>query len=118
MIAIISPATPQIPTIARCSNSKPDPAANGSKAESNILARCCTGNMALMYTIQSGAFSRGMKTSDTKSKGITDAFTMAGAAFAFGITVVMARPSEEKVKSPRMMLQIADAAVVLGRVTP
>ena len=40
----------------------------------------------------SGAFSSGMNTSDTKSKGIADAFTMAGAAFAFGITVVIAKP--------------------------
>ena len=64
-------------------------------------AKCQTGKIRAIQTIQAGALlPSGMKTPDRNSSGRIDALTMAGAASAFGMTAVTAKPSAQKVAAP------------------
>ena len=65
------------------------------------LAKCQTGKIRAIQTIQAGALlPSGMNTPDRNSSGRIDALTIAGEASALGMAAVIANPSAQKLAAP------------------
>ena len=112
--AISIAAASQAAMTARCTASNPAPRSNGSKEACSASAKCRTGKRSANVVSHAGASSSGMKTSETKSSGRTEAFTIAGDASALGITVVTASPRALKVAEPMIRVRAKAGSVRVG----
>ena len=79
---------------------------------------CRTGNTSASVVSHTGASSSGMNTSEMNSSGRMDAFTIAGAASAFGMTVVTASPSVQNVAAAIASVSSTAGSVFVGSSTP
>src|SRR4051794_32851606 len=113
---MIRPKTPQAAITARSPQRNPFPV--GEKyAACMASAKWRTGKILPTTSPHGGAFAvTGMKMSDRNRIGRIEAFTIAGAASAFGMIVVMARPRAAKLAAPTRIVTMNAGNVLALRV--
>src|SRR5439155_23192406 len=111
-------ARPQAATIARSSNSKPEPVWKGLKAAWQASERCFTGKMSPRIASQRGGSSRRTKTSEMNRIGSAVALATAGAASAFGVNEARARPRALNAAAPTTTESANAGTARAGRSTP
>ena len=79
----------------------------GWNAAENALLKCFSGRTSPRIRSQSGGFSAGTKTSDTKAIGRIRPLATAGALLPLGASAASARPSPAKAAVPTMKETIA-----------
>ena len=79
--------------------------------------KCLTGNIFAVVISHPGALFSGIKTSEIKSNGSIDAFTIAGEASALGIAAVIAKPSILKHMAPTPTVTRNAGIVLVGAST-
>ena len=117
LLATTSPMTSHMLRIIRLSSSNPLPFSDDLNAVCSALENGLMGKYLASKVTHAGASLIGMKTSEINSSGNADAFTIAGAASAFGTIAVMAMPSVQKVAHPTSRAVINAGRLPTGRVT-